>query len=98
MGHARALIGKTSDDFDENTLNQIITGKISVRDLENRKRKYESDISSEYIHSLNIYYDRWISKLPENEVLVVKTDNFNIFQDKDFYKNILDNIENKLNV
>ena len=64
----------------------------------NRKRKYESDISSEYIHSLNIYYDRWISKLPKNEVLVVKTDNFNIFQDKDFYKNILDNIENKLNV
>ena len=66
--------------------------------INNRKRKYESDISSEYIHSLNIYYDRWISKLPENEVLVVKTDNFNIFQDKDFYKNILDNIENKLNV
>ena len=66
--------------------------------IDNRKRKYESDISSEYIHSLNIYYDRWISKLPENEVLVVKTDNFNIFQDKDFYKNILDNIENKLNV
>ena len=66
--------------------------------INNRKRKYESDISSEYIHSLNIYYDRWISKLPESEVLVVKTDNFNIFQDKDFYKNILDNIENKLNV
>ena len=66
--------------------------------INNRKRKYESDISSEYIHSLNIYYDRWISKLPENEVLIIKTDNFNIFRDKDFYKNILHNIENKLNV
>ena len=66
--------------------------------INNRKRKYESDISSEYIHSLNIYYDRWISKLPENEVLIVKTDNFNIFEDKDFYKNIIGNIENKLNV
>ena len=39
MGHARALIGKTPDDFDENILNQIEKGKLSVRDLEKKKRK-----------------------------------------------------------
>ncbi len=39
MGHARALIGKTPDDFDENALNQIEKGKLSVRDLEKKKRK-----------------------------------------------------------
>ena len=39
MGHARALIGKTPDDFDENTLNKIEKGKISVRDLEKNKTK-----------------------------------------------------------
>ena len=39
MGHARALVGKTPDDFDENTLNQIEKGKFSVRDLEKNKRK-----------------------------------------------------------
>ena len=39
MGHARALIGKTPDDFDENTLNKIIKGKFSVRDLEKNKTK-----------------------------------------------------------
>tara|TARA_B100000989_G_C19523124_1_gene465311 strand:+ start:855 stop:1685 length:831 start_codon:yes stop_codon:yes gene_type:complete len=39
MGHARALVGKTPNDFDDHTLNQIISGKISVRDLENNKRK-----------------------------------------------------------
>jgi ParB family chromosome partitioning protein len=39
MGHARALIGKTPDDFDENTLNKIIKGKFSVRDLEKNKIK-----------------------------------------------------------
>ena len=39
MGHARALIGKTPDDFDENTLNKIIKGKFSVRDLEKNKSK-----------------------------------------------------------
>ncbi len=39
MGHARALIGKKPNDFDEHTLNQIASGKISVRDLEKNKRK-----------------------------------------------------------
>ena len=39
MGHARALVGKKPNDFDENTLNQISSGKISVRDLEKNKRK-----------------------------------------------------------
>ena len=39
MGHARALIGKTPDNFDEKTLSIISSGKISVRDLEKNKRK-----------------------------------------------------------
>ena len=39
MGHARALIGKNPNDFDENTLSRILSGKISVRDLEKNKRK-----------------------------------------------------------
>ena len=39
MGHARALVGKKPNDFDENTLNLIASGKISVRDLEKNKRK-----------------------------------------------------------
>ena len=39
MGHARALVGKTKNDFDNHTLNQITSGKISVRDLEKNKKK-----------------------------------------------------------
>ncbi|MDC3114390.1 ParB/RepB/Spo0J family partition protein, partial [Alphaproteobacteria bacterium] len=39
MGHARALIGKKPSDFDDQTLSQISSGKISVRDLEKNKRK-----------------------------------------------------------
>jgi len=38
MGHARALIGKSPEDFDENTLSQIEKGKLSVRDLEKKKK------------------------------------------------------------
>ena len=39
MGHARALVGKTPNGFDEKTLALIASGKISVRDLETNKRK-----------------------------------------------------------
>ena len=42
MGHARALIGKTPENFNENTLKQIEKGKISVRDLEKNKTKRSS--------------------------------------------------------
>lgn len=39
MGHARALIGKKPEDYDEELLLKISKGKISVRDLENNKQK-----------------------------------------------------------
>ena len=64
--------------------------------IKNRKRDYESDISSEYIHSLNIYYDKWINKLPKQEVLIVKTNDFDVFNDNDFYENIVNNIKNRI--
>jgi len=34
MGHARALVGKNPNEMDEKILNQISTGKISVREIE----------------------------------------------------------------
>ena len=37
MGHARALVGKSPDEMDEKILNQISTGKISVREIEKNK-------------------------------------------------------------
>ncbi len=44
MGHARALIGKNPDEFDEDTLNKIVSGKISVRNLEiNRNNRTSRD-------------------------------------------------------
>ena len=64
--------------------------------ITNRKRDFEKDISPEYIHSLNIYYDQWISKLPKDKVMVIDTNNFNIFKDKDTFEEIKNNIINKL--
>ena len=66
--------------------------------INNRKRDFEKEISSEYIHSLNIYYNEWISKLPEDKVLIVDTDNFNIFKDHDKFKMIQNNIIDKLSL
>ncbi len=42
MGHARALVGKTPDNFDEKTLSIISSGKMSVRDLEKNKRRVQN--------------------------------------------------------
>ena len=42
MGHARALVGKKPEEFDEKTLALITKGKISVRELETNKRKKSS--------------------------------------------------------
>ena len=39
MGHARALIGKNPEDYNEELLSKISKGKISVRDLEKNKNK-----------------------------------------------------------
>jgi len=64
--------------------------------IKNRKRDFEIDISPEYIHSLNIYYDKWISKIDENKVLIVDSDNFNIFKDIDKYIDIKNSILRKV--
>tara|TARA_B100001248_G_scaffold253174_1_gene230103 strand:- start:403 stop:990 length:588 start_codon:yes stop_codon:yes gene_type:complete len=49
MGHARALIGKTPNDFDQISLKRIENGKLSVRDLEKNKNK-KSLIEPNLIH------------------------------------------------
>jgi deoxyadenosine/deoxycytidine kinase len=64
--------------------------------IKNRKRDFEVDISPEYIHSLNIYYDKWISKINKDKVLVVDSDNFNIFKDSDKYLDIKKSILKKV--
>ena len=63
--------------------------------IKNRNREFEKDISSEYIHSLNIYYEKWISKIESDKVLIIDTNNFNIFEDKVEFENIKEKIINK---
>ena len=66
--------------------------------IKNRKREFEKDMSSEYLHSLNIYYEKWIDKLEKDKVLIINTDNFNIFKDIERFNKIISEIKNKINV
>ena len=49
MGHARALIGKKPEDYDEEFLLKISKGKISVRDLEKNKNKSKNSLEPNLI-------------------------------------------------
>jgi deoxyadenosine/deoxycytidine kinase len=51
--------------------------------IKNRNRDFEKTISPEYLHSLNISYDKWIYGIDKNKVLIIDTDKFNIFKDID---------------
>ena len=64
--------------------------------IESRNRSYEARISSEYIHSLNVYYNKWISSLSSDRVLVVETNDFNIFKDNEKLDNIITSIKEKI--
>ena len=52
--------------------------------IRGRDRDFERTIDPEYLHRLNISYGRWIDRIHDREpVLVVKTDGFNVFEDKE---------------
>ena len=55
----RALIGKTPDEFDNITLNKIISGKISVRNLEINKNTRNSK-EPNLIHEEKHLVIQWI--------------------------------------
>ena len=51
--------------------------------INSRDRNFERNINPEYLHSLNISYDNWISGLKDIPVYVIETDNFNFFNELD---------------
>jgi deoxyadenosine/deoxycytidine kinase len=65
--------------------------------IKNRNRDFEKSISPEYLHSLNISYDKWIAKIKKHKVLIIDTDEFNIFKDTDRLDNIFKEIKIALN-
>ena len=64
--------------------------------IKKRSRDYEKTIDPEYLHILNVSYDKWITSIKDIPVLTVDTNNFNIFEDKETLQLIITDINNKL--
>ena len=68
--------------------------------IKKRGRDYEQSIDLEYLHLLNIYYDRWINELlvsKEIPVLVIKTDGKDFHTDPCYCEEIYQRIYNFIN-
>ena len=67
-----------------------------LRRIKRRGRDYENSIDPEYIHTLNISYDRWIESISDQPVMIIETDYFNIYEDAKAFKNIQKDILKRL--
>ena len=58
-----------------------------------RGRDFEKRVSPEYLHRLNVAYNRWIDEAQsEFNILTIETDKFNVFNDKDRVDELIGNI------
>jgi len=67
-----------------------------LKRIKKRGRDYESLIDPEYIHTLNISYDRWIESISDQSVVIIETDYFNIYEDAEAFNNIQKDILKRL--
>ena len=64
--------------------------------INSRDRDFERNINPEYLHSLNISYDNWITGLNDIPVYVIESDDFNIFNEPDKLEQYCNDIKSKL--
>jgi deoxyadenosine/deoxycytidine kinase len=64
--------------------------------IHSRGRDYENSIDPEYLHQLNVAYDKWINELKDISVMTIETDHFNIFENTDQFQSILDDVKKQL--
>jgi len=64
-----------------------------VTRIRKRGRDYEKNISSEYLHELNLAYERWIKQAKKDmNVLVIETDNVDFEKNEEALQKIYDDI------
>lgn len=65
--------------------------------IKKRSRDYEKTIDPEYLYRLNVSYDQWIKReQSRNNVMIIETDDFNVFEHKDKLNAHLDEIRQRL--
>ena len=61
--------------------------------IRNRSRGFEREISPEYLYQLNLAYERWIKEEQKKApIMIVETDNFNVFKDTEKLNKMFDAI------
>ncbi len=66
--------------------------------INSRDREFERNIDPEYLHSLNISYDSWISRIKDIPVYIIESDNFNIFKEPNKLEKYCSDIKLKLEI
>ena len=83
-----------------NTPDLIVYLKASVPALKERiklrNREFELSISDDYLHNLNILYDKWISKYNESEVLTLNIEDNDILNRPEDLERIILKIKDRL--
>ena len=64
--------------------------------IKGRDRDFEKSIDPEYLHQLNISYDKWVNTLSDIPVKTIDTNQFNIFRDKEKLGEIISDIAFRL--
>jgi len=67
-----------------------------VNRIDKRSRGYEATIDPEYLRRLNKMYNEWIDNINWTRVLVIDTNSFNIFKDKDKLESIFNDVRQRL--
>ena len=68
-----------------------------ISNIDKRSRKFEKAIDREYLKKLNIYYENWIKKHPQENVLTIDLSENDFIEDPKFLKKIYSMIEKKIN-
>jgi deoxyadenosine/deoxycytidine kinase len=67
--------------------------RIGKRATSDKKRRYETTISEEYLTNLNLLYEQWIQKFEVCKVLTVDIDTTDILGNKNNFKQLTDRID-----
>ncbi len=68
-----------------------------ISNIDKRSRKFEKSIDKEYLKKLNIYYENWIKKHPQEKTLTIDLSEDDFIEDPKFLKKIYSMIEKKIN-
>ena len=61
---------------------------ILLKRIESRNRDFEKNVDPGYIRTLNVAYDRWVEKEKRYPVIIINTNNFDIYKDQQSFKRI----------